>query len=102
MNVLVIDVGGTHIKVKVQNEAEIRKCDSGQLLTPTLMIERVLEATKDWQYDRVAIGYPGPVLKGAIAQEPVNLGAGWVDFDFAATLERPVRIINDAESKSTQ
>jgi predicted NBD/HSP70 family sugar kinase len=96
MNILVIDVGGTHVKVKVQNNDEVRKCVSGPDLTPTMMVERVLEATKDWKYDRVTIGYPGAVLKGVITREPVNLGPGWVDFDFAAALGKPVRLINDA------
>ncbi len=96
MNTLVIDVGGTNIKLKVQNNDEIRKCESGPDLTPTLMVERVQEAIKDWQYDHVTIGYPGPVIKGVITVEPVNLGPGWVGFDFEAALGKPVRLINDA------
>jgi polyphosphate glucokinase len=96
MNILVIDVGGTNIKLKLQDQEEIRKCASGPDQTPALMVERVKEATKDWKYDRVTIGYPGAVVKGAIVREPANLGPGWVGFDFTAALGRPVRLINDA------
>jgi polyphosphate glucokinase len=96
MNILVIDVGGTHVKVKVQKDDEVRKCVSGPDLTPTMMAERVLEATTDWKYDRVTIGYPGPVIKGVITKDPVNLGPGWFGFDFDAALGKPVRLINDA------
>jgi polyphosphate glucokinase len=96
MNILVIDVGGTHIKLKVQSSDEVRKCESGPTLTPQLMVERVKEATKDWEYDHITIGYPGPVIHGEITKEPVNLAPGWVGFDFAAAFGRPVRLINDA------
>jgi polyphosphate glucokinase len=96
MNILVIDVGGTHVKLKVQNSDEVRKCESGPDLTPAMMVERVKEVVKDWKYDRVTIGYPGPVVKGEITVEPVNLGPGWVGFDFEAALGKPVRLINDA------
>ncbi len=96
MNILVIDVGGTNLKLKVQTSDEVRKCESGPDLTAAMMVERVLEATQDWKYDRVTIGYPGPVIRGIITTEPVNLGSGWVGFNFEAALGKPVRIINDA------
>lgn len=96
MNTLVIDVGGTHVKLKVQDGEEVRKVASGPDLTPQTMVQDVLEATKDWAYDRVTIGYPGPVVKGAIALDPVNLGPGWLGFDFEAALGKPVKLINDA------
>jgi predicted NBD/HSP70 family sugar kinase len=96
MAILVIDVGGTHVKLKLQGFDEMRKCPSGVDLTPQIMIERVRAATEDWKYERVTIGYPGPVLDGAIKREPVNLAPGWMGFDFAAALNCPVKLLNDA------
>jgi polyphosphate glucokinase len=96
MNILVLDVGGTHVKVRVQDSGEILKLPSGSELTPEHMLHQVREATTDWKFDRVTIGYPGPVINGRILAEPVNLGRGWVDFDFAAALGKPVKLINDA------
>jgi len=95
MQVLVIDVGGTHVKVGMQGRDEI-KLPSGPMLTPRLMIEQVLAATKDWSYDHASIGFPAPMIKGRIIQEPHNLGAGWVGYKFAEHLGKPVRILNDA------
>jgi polyphosphate glucokinase len=96
MKILVIDVGGTNVKLKVQGQEEVRKCDSGPDLTPALMIERVKKGTADWKYDRATIGFPSPVIKGEIKREPYNLGSGWVSFDVAAALGVPVKLINDA------
>jgi predicted NBD/HSP70 family sugar kinase len=94
--ILVIDVGGTHIKLRLQGLDEVRKCPSGLDMTPQKMIDLARSATQDWKYDRVTIGYPGPVLDGKIQREPVNLGCGWMDFDFAAALDFPVKLLNDA------
>jgi polyphosphate glucokinase len=96
MAILVIDVGGTHIKLKLQGSEELRKCASGLDLTPQLMIERLRATAGDWKYNRISIGYPGPVVDGVIQQEPVNLGSGWLGFDFSAALGCPVKLINDA------
>jgi polyphosphate glucokinase len=96
MKILVIDVGGTHVKLKVQGNDEVRKVPSGPELTPGEMVGLVREATADWDYDAVSIGYPGPVINGRIKADPVNLGPGWAGFDFAKALGKPVRIINDA------
>jgi polyphosphate glucokinase len=96
MKVLVIDVGGTHVKVKVEGQDEVRKCPSGPDLTPEQMVEMVRQATADWHFDVVTIGYPGPVAHEAILADPANLGPGWVGFDFASALGRPVKLINDA------
>ena len=96
MKILVIDVGGTNIKVRVQGQDEARKCPSGPELTPAEMVGLVKTATADWDYDAVSIGYPGPVVSGKITVEPVNLGPGWVGFDFEAAFGCPVKIINDA------
>lgn len=96
MAILVIDVGGTHIKLKLQGVEEVRKFASGLELTPQILIERMRAATGDWKYDRISIGYPGPVVDGLIQREPVNLAPGWMGFDFASALGCPVKLINDA------
>ncbi len=96
MAILVIDVGGTHLKFRLQDREEVRKTPSGAQMTPHEMIEKVRAETADWTYDRVAIGFPAPVNEGTIQKEPVNLGTGWVGFDFAAALGCEVKLINDA------
>jgi predicted NBD/HSP70 family sugar kinase len=96
MNVLVIDVGGSHIKLAVSGREEGRKVASGPDLTPQLMVERVREAIKDWDYEAVSVGFPAPVVRGQIQKEPANLATGWLGFDFAAAFGKPVKIINDA------
>ncbi len=94
--VLVIDVGGTHVKVLATGQSERREIDSGADLTPAKMVRQVKEITKDWKYDAVSIGYPGPVIHGKPLREPFNLGRGWVGFDFAKAFGCPVKMINDA------
>jgi hypothetical protein len=94
--VLVIDIGGTKVKVLSSGETEPRRISSGKRMTPAKMVEAVKAITEDWKYDVVSIGYPGPVGNHGPRSEPGNLGPGWVGFDFAAAFECPVRIINDA------
>ena len=94
--VLVIDVGGLHINSLATGRRVVAQVDSGPELTPRQMVNRVLEATVDWRYDAVSIGYPGPVVRGRIVREPHNLGTGWVRFDFGRAFDRPVKVINDA------
>ena len=96
MNILVIDVGGSNVKCLVTGETQPRVIESGPDMTPQRMVEQVTELTSDWSSDVISIGYPGPVSRGAAAQEPHNLGEGWVGFDFAGAFAKPVRIINDA------
>jgi polyphosphate glucokinase len=96
MDILVIDVGGTNVKVKVSSGPEVRKLPSGPLLTPALMAEAVQKSVPDWHYDVISIGVPAPIVGGRIAVEPINLSPGWVGFDFEAAFGRPVRYINDA------
>jgi len=95
MRILVIDIGGTRVKAKLSDQEEIRKFLSGPTLTPQEMMDGVRRLTSDWQYDRISIGFPGPVKNGKITREPVNLGRGWFDFDFSG-FGKPVRVINDA------
>jgi polyphosphate glucokinase len=96
MKVLVVDVGGTHVKVLVSGQKEFRKFDSGPTLVPKSMIAGVRKITADWKYDVISIGYPGPVLHNRPVAEPHNLGRGWLGFNFETALRRPVRMINDA------
>jgi polyphosphate glucokinase len=96
VNVLVIDIGGTHVKVLATGQHEPREFASGPKLTPQEMTDAVKKVAWGWKYDVVSLGYPGVVVHGRPIAEPHNLGKGWVDFDYRAGLERPVRIINDA------
>jgi polyphosphate glucokinase len=96
MKILAIDVGGTHIKVLVSGEKTSRKFDSGPSLTVEQMAAGVKEITRDWKYDVVSMGYPGPVLRNRPIAEPHNLGSGWVGFDYRRAFGKPVKIINDA------
>lgn len=96
MNVLVIDVGGTHVKILATGENEPQKFDSGPTLTPRKMVSAVKRLAGDWKYDAVSMGYPGPVLSGKPVAEPHNLAPGWVGFDFKTAFGRPVKIVNDA------
>jgi polyphosphate glucokinase len=96
MNVLVVDVGGTNVKVLATGQKEPRKFPSGPKMTPKQMVAGVKQIAGDWKYDVVAIGYPGLVQNGKPATEPHNLGRAWVGFDFKAAFGLPVKIMNDA------
>ncbi|HKB36459.1 MAG TPA: hypothetical protein VKD72_08400, partial [Gemmataceae bacterium] len=91
-----IDIGGTNVKVKCSEGDEARRFPSGKELSAQQMVDGVQELTKDWSYDVLTAGFPGPIVKGQIVQEPVNLGKGWVGFDFTAAFGKPTRLINDA------
>jgi len=94
--VLVIDVGGSHVKTRVSSHRDMRQFESGPTLTPRRMVSRVLRLTGDLKYDAVSIGYPGVVVHGKIVTEPFNLGRGWVGFDFRKAFGRPTLLMNDA------
>jgi len=94
--VLVIDVGGTNVKVLASGQRQPIKIPSGPRMTPKQMVSEVQEAVSDWAYDVVSIGYPGAVLHGKPIGEPRNLGSGWVGFNFRRAFGRPVKVINDA------
>ena len=94
--VLVIDVGGTAVKILATGQTAHRSFASGPTMTPRQMVSAVKKLARDWDYDTVSIGYPGPVVHGQPIAEPHNLGRGWVGFDFAAAFGRPVKLVNDA------
>ena len=94
--ILVVDVGGTHVKCEVSGLSERREFESGPKLSAKQMTTQVKSLTKDWDYNVVSMGYPGLVVRSRIAAEPYNLGRGWVGFDFERAFGSPVKIINDA------
>lgn len=94
--ILVIDVGGTHVKLLVIGQKEPLKIPSGPTLTPQKMVDIVKKATKGWEFDCITLGYPGPIINGKPLREPHNLGSGWVGFDFHKAFGCPLKIINDA------
>jgi polyphosphate glucokinase len=96
MKVLVVDVGGTHVKILVNGAKEKREIDPRPTMTAAAMVSGVKKLAADWEYDVVSIGYPGPVLHDRPVTEPHNLGKGWMGFDFAKAFKRPTKIINDA------
>jgi polyphosphate glucokinase len=96
MNVLVVDVGGTHVKILATGHQDHRNFVSGPTLTARQMVSKVRRAAKDWSYDVVSIGYPGPVLQGCPIAEPHNLGRGWVGFNFKEAFGCEVKVVNDA------
>lgn len=94
--ILVIDVGGTNLKVGSADRSESLKIPSGPTMTAAGMAAAVREAVVEWEYDAVSIGYPGPVKRGKPAREPHNLAGGWVRFDYEKAFGAPVKIVNDA------
>jgi polyphosphate glucokinase len=96
MKTLVIDVGGTHVKILATGEREHRQADSGPKMTARQMVSAVKRLARGWSYDHVSIGFPGPVVHGHPVAEPRNLGGGWMGFDFRRAFGRPVKMVNDA------
>src|SRR5437660_1187359 len=96
MKILVVDVGGTNVKFQASDQPEPRRFPSGKKLTAQRMVEQVLEHTRDWLFEVVSLGYPGETGAHGPKEEPLNLGPGWVDFNYPAAFGRPVKILNDA------
>ena len=96
MKVLMIDVGGTNVKLMASGHEGIRKFPWGRGLTAAKMVKGVLAATEDWDFEAISLGFPGLVREGRIARNPLNLSGGWMDFDFDKAFKKPVRVINDA------
>src|SRR5689334_16087440 len=95
-SVLVIDVGGSHVKALLSGETEKRRFKSGPDLTAKEMVEGVLGVVEGWAFERVSVGIPTPVRGGAPVSEPVNLGTGWVGFDFGEAFGAATKVVNDA------
>lgn len=100
MRILVIDIGGHHVKLMLSGSDEVRDFESGEGLTPQEMIEQVKRRIGDWHCDAISIAYPGRVGNGRPVEEPGNLGNGWVGFDFAEAFGCPVRLIHDASMQA--
>jgi polyphosphate glucokinase len=100
LEVLAVDVGGSHVKVLLSSGDERRRFDSGPELTARRMVDGLLDVTSDWAYDAVSVGVPSPVHGGRVASEPVNLGTGWVGFDFEDAFGKPTKVVNDAEMQA--
>ena len=96
MNVLVVDIGGTNVKILATGQTEPRRFASGPTLTAKQMVVGVKKLARGWKYDVVSIGYPGMVVRNRLLAEPYNLGRGWMGFDFESAFKRPVKLINDA------
>ena len=96
--ILTVDVGGSKLKLLTDDRdvSQVRRAPTGPSFGPAEMVERVHALSADWSFDVISIGLPTPVARGVPSQDPHNLGPGWVGFDFAAALGRPVRIVNDA------
>jgi polyphosphate glucokinase len=95
-NILVIDVGGTNVKILATGQSEVRKIPSGPKMTAEDMVSKVRAAAADWPYEVISIGYPGSVVHGQPQLEPRNLAPGWVGFDYQGRFGKPVKILNDA------
>jgi polyphosphate glucokinase len=96
MAILAVDVGGSHVKVLLEGETERRRFPSGREMTSRQMVDGVLAVLEGWSYDRVSVGVPTTVRGGKVVAEPVNLGGGWVGFDFDAAFGAETKIVNDA------
>jgi polyphosphate glucokinase len=94
--VLVIDVGGSHVKFRIGTRGRVNRFDSGPDTTAQQVAAEVTKVVSQSSYDAVSIGYPGLVFHNRITADPHNLGPGWVGFDFAQAFGKPVRVINDA------
>lgn len=96
LKVLVLDVGGTHVKILMTGQKQPVTFVSGPTMTAQRMIAGVKRAIRGWKFDRISIGYPGPVINGHPLREPHNLGGGWMGMNFQKAFGHPVKIINDA------
>jgi predicted NBD/HSP70 family sugar kinase len=94
--ILVVDIGGTHVKFRLGPHGAEVSFPSGPRMTPARMMRQIRKLARGLEFDAVSIGYPGVVFHGRIAGEPHNLGRGWVGYDFARAFGKPVRLLNDA------
>jgi polyphosphate glucokinase len=94
--VLVVDVGGSHVKILATGEEDPRRVESGPKLTAAQMVDAVKKLAEGWDWDMVSVGIPSPVHGGRVATDPINLGKGWVGFDYQGAFGKPTRVVNDA------
>src|SRR3981081_355985 len=95
-NILVIDVGGSNVKLMISQRVKRKKFESGPEFGPRRFVAETKKMVRDWKYRAIVIGFPAPIINGKIANEPKNLGKGWIGFDFRKAFGKPVRVINDA------
>jgi len=100
LKILMLDVGGSNVKLRVTGSDELRKIPTGREFTAAQLVENVKQTVGDWQYDVITLGYPSLIEDGKPVREPLNLGGGWLGFDFEKALQRPVRFINDASMQA--
>lgn len=98
--ILAVDVGGSNVKVLATGEKKRRKIPSGRTMTPEEMVRAVKKETRDWEYDRVTVAYPGAVMDGTIVKDPHNLGPGWQGFNFQKAFGCKTRVLNDAAAQA--
>ena len=96
MPVLAVDVGGSHVKALLEGESERRRFVSGPDMTAQMMVDGVRGLVDGWSFDRVSVGIPAPVRHGKPIAEPMNLGGGWVGFDYETAFGVPTKVVNDA------
>jgi polyphosphate glucokinase len=96
LNVLVVDIGGTHVKILATGQIQSRKFPSGPKMTARQMVAGVKKLAKDWKHNAVSIGYPGVAIRNRPVADPYNLGQGWAGFKFESAFKCPVKVINDA------
>ena len=95
--ILAVDVGGSHVKLLLSGgDQEVRRFESGPNLGPKEMVDRIVALTEDWPYGAVSVGIPAPVHGGRVVTDPVNLGPGWIGFDFPKAFGKPTKVVNDA------
>ncbi len=97
--ILVVDIGGTHVKLMI-SRGEKRKFDSGSKLSPKQLVAGIQEAASEWDYEAVSIGFPSPVKAGRVTRDPNHLAKGWIGWDFQKSLGKPTRVINDASMQA--
>jgi predicted NBD/HSP70 family sugar kinase len=94
--ILVVDIGGSNVKLMISAEEKRRKFPSGRKLGSKETIAQIKEVTADWEYDAISVGFPSAVHEGQILKDPKNLGPGWMGFDFVKALGKPTKVVNDA------
>jgi hypothetical protein len=93
--VLVVDIGGTQVKLMISH-SDTRRFDSGMKLSPKELVSQIKKCSTGWKYDAISIGFPSVIKHGRVKKDPKHLAPGWVDWDFSKSLGKPTRVLNDA------